>query len=115
MATIQEIFGASAVIDSSDAANPVLQIAFVDMPGWDDPSQVVDPDKWLVAILTKAGERTISNPAEVRGCVVADWQAGFVQDVVIDGSQVMAQTYTVSATAYVPSQAGARPDPDDVV
>ena len=115
MATIQEIFGASALIDTTNPADPVLQIHFADMDGWDDSAQADDADKWTVAILTKAGRRTVANPSEVRGCVVNEWQPGFVQNVVIDGQQVESQTYTITATAYVPSQAGTRPDPDDVV
>lgn len=115
MATIQETFGASANVDTSDANNPILEIHFADMPGWDTAADASDPDKWLAAIMTSAIALTQANPNEIRGVVVQPWSPGFVQTVVIDQTQVTAQTYSAQVTAYVPSTLGTSPDPDDVL
>lgn len=109
--TLADFFGATAVVDTSNPANPKLTIAFSDFSsvGFGSTAKATDPESWFVAILKRARVYSAAATDELSNVAI---DAPFLGLTTRNSANMREYSYT--ARIYEPDTGAAEPDPDNV-
>lgn len=109
--TIADLFGASATVDTTNASNPKLVIAFADFAtqGFGNVAKTTDAEAWLLAIIKKARAYSAAATDELSNVAI---DAPFLG--LTTRNSVQAREYSYSVRVYEPDTGAAEPDPDNV-
>lgn len=108
---ITDLFGANAVVDTTDAANPELRIKFADFSaqGFGNVAKTSDAEAWVVALIKKWRSQTVAATDEASNIAV---DAPFLG--LTTRNSVSVREYSYSARVYEPDTGASEPDPDNV-
>lgn len=109
--TIADLFGATATVDTSNASNPKLVIAFTDFSaqGFGNVAKTSDAEAWVVALIKKWRSQTVAATDEASNIAV---DAPFLG--LTTRNNVSVREYSYSARVYEPDTGASEPDPDNV-
>lgn len=111
---INDLFGTGTTLDTTDPADPVLQIPFSALAtaaAWDTPpaSGTDSAEKWLSAILLQAKSHLATITDESNDIAIDDPFRAFATRNSVDKVG-----YSYNVTVYQPDLNGTAPDPDNV-